>query len=145
MSNPISPYYFEFKLSDLINSIEFPLNNRNPELHKVMSDFYMGTIMQSEGKRLRENAIKVFKATPEFAPVITKETDGQVDLIGLNPFYLSVKVDKGLQRFDKNEFIKAISEKHNIPASELLALSINCVTQSAPKVSFSMSVTKDGK
>jgi hypothetical protein len=107
-----------------------PPSNR-PEMQKVLVELHLAKECAAVAKAHKDAAEKAI--IKEFG----KPTEvGEHSIVIANPIRLTAKVTSPRKSFDKDKFIKAVSETYHIPQSELVNLASGCVKESKAPVSF---------
>lgn len=122
-------------------SVELPKSN-NPALQSMLCDLYIANAMKSLGtakqKKLVDDFKKTYKALLEKA-----EVNQPFEIDAAAPFSLMAKVSNPRESFDKDAFIKAVADKYDISAIELLDLAKETVKESAAPTSFEVVINSN--
>lgn len=126
------------EITTVVNSIEKPETN-DAELQEMLFGFATYKIL--------DNAAKKFKRYEDMIKEENKEKlTEQCELFTLNEIpnvKVFAKVNAPRKSFDKDEFIKAVSDKYDISAFELHEIAQNCEKASAAPISLTYEVIAD--
>lgn len=135
----ITPTSFSNAVEQLMNGVCNNLPNSNHrEDQEMAARFFMAKCLET----LAAKELKPAKAT--YAQVYgDKLTEPGTHVLEMPaPFVVTCKVSAGRQTFDKDAFIKEVSQKYNLSARELQKLAATTTKTSAPAKSFSVEVMK---
>lgn len=123
------------EITTLVNSIERPETN-DKDLQDMIFGFAIYKIVDGAAKKFKRFEDKVKEEGKEKL----SEPCEQFLLNEINNVKIFAKVTSPRKSFDKDEFIKAVSDKYEISAFELHEIAQNCEKESAAPVSLTHEV-----
>lgn len=122
-------------ITTLVNDIEKPETN-DAELQNTLFGYATFTILSNAAKKFKRFEDQVKEESKE-----KLQTPCEQFLLNEIPqVKVFAKVTNPRKSFDKDEFIKAVSDKYDISAFELHEIAANCEKSSATPVSLSCEV-----
>lgn len=123
-------------IAALNRTVDFPKTNR-PSLQQVFHTYYITDELISRLSRDKRAALERIK--DEYADELRREE--QVD-DAVYPYVLEAKYGVPRELFDKEVFIRNISEQYNIPAVELSRIAQQSIKKSAAPLKIKVGVQK---
>jgi hypothetical protein len=128
-------HHLAYEITRLVNDIEKPETN-DSQLQSMLYGYAVYTILSNAAKKHKRFEDEIKEENKEKL----EEPCEQFLINEIPQVKVFAKVTNPRKTFDKDEFIKAVSDKYDISAFELHEIAANCEKRSAAPVSLSCEV-----